>query len=126
MAVQRRDMAHVLVVDDDPEMRDLVSSVLRHVGYQVTEAAGVCEGLGIMSRRVPDAVLTDLRMPDGSGHDILEHAGTLPTAPPVIVMSGTLDEKIKPELLAAGAAALLPKPFSVHQLIATIVTALNL
>ena len=120
MAAPQRDMAHVLVVEDDPKTRSLVSIVLRHVGYQVTEAAGVREGLGVMRQCIPDAVLTDLQLPDGSGHEILKHAGTLPTVPPVIVMSGTFDGRTEPELLAAGAAALLPKPFLLHELIATV------
>ena len=79
-----------------------------------------------MNKVIADVVFTDLCMADGSGHDILMDVGKLPTAPPVIVMSGTFDSKTEPELLAAGAKALLPKPFRLHELITTIAATLGI
>ena len=117
-------MAHILVVDDDRDTRKIVSHVLKRAGYQVTLAAGVAEGLSAMWQTDPDVVLTDLCMLDGSGQDILEHARKLPAAPPVIVMSGSFDSVTEPKLLLAGAKALLPKPFRLHELMAAVAATL--
>lgn len=117
---------HILVIDDNDALRNVVAATLRHAGFVVTEAAGVGDGLVVLSQCIPDAVLTDHRLSDGSGLDVLEHVVKLPARPAVIVMGGALDEKAESELLAAGAAALLHKPFPLRELVAAIAASLAL
>lgn len=116
---------HVLVVEDDPDVLEVTAGALAYAGYQVTTAAGTLEGLAALNQHLPDLVLTDLMMPDGSGHEIIRGARALPERPPVIVMTG-MGISARDDALAAGARELLPKPFSMAQLLETIASAVTL
>ena len=120
MALTRSAMPHVLVVDDDPGVRMVTSWILDHAGYEVSAAGGVQEGLDAMMRRIPDVVVTDFCMPDGTGRDILEGARELPTCPAVIVVSGSVQGPLLTELLSAGASQVLAKPFSPRDLLGAV------
>ena len=110
----------MLVVDDDPAVREVISEILDCAGFEVTATAGVQDGLGAMGRRSPDLVVTDFSLPDGTGRDILEGAMELPGRPPVIVMSGSIEVSAVPELLSAGAVSVLEKPFALLDLLAAV------
>jgi two-component system, chemotaxis family, chemotaxis protein CheY len=69
-------MALVLVVDDDPIVRDLVRAVLLREGAQVVEAASVSSGKAGLNHGV-DLLISDLGLPDGEGTELLEHADSL-------------------------------------------------
>ena len=62
----------VLVVDDDPTIRSTLAEALHQWGYESLQAATLAEALAIVSRERPDAVLLDVKLPDGSGIGILE------------------------------------------------------
>jgi CheY-like chemotaxis protein len=59
---------HVLIVDDDPEARDLIGTVLRYCGALVSAAAGADEGLAALQRVVPDVIVCDIAMPVHDGY----------------------------------------------------------
>ena len=61
----------LLVVEDDPEMRSVVSFTLRNYGYDVREAATGAEALSQIQTRTPDAMLLDLGLPDIDGSDLI-------------------------------------------------------
>src|SRR5207248_4785890 len=73
-----REMALVLVVDDDPDVRDSVTDALQAEGYDVTQAEDGERALEQIARRPPDVILLDLRMPRWSGRDFLEALAHVP------------------------------------------------
>ena len=100
----------VLVVDDEPAMRDMLRRVLEKAGYRVTEAAGGKEALALLREHAFDAVLCDIRMPEMDGQEFLAEGGKL-GLPTTIMMSayGTIDAAV--ECMKLGAYDFISKPF---------------
>jgi CheY-like chemotaxis protein len=100
----------VLVIDDDPTLRDSVSAVLELHGYLVRQASSGSEAIELLSRssQLPSAILLDLIMPGMSGDEVLEVLTRDPRLAmiPVIMISATRQRPPK------GADMMLPKPFS--------------
>jgi class 3 adenylate cyclase len=69
-------MAAILIVDDEPSARTTMALLLRRRGYQVREADSVAAAVRSLAHHPPDVVITDLRMPDGNGLDVLRGAKT--------------------------------------------------
>jgi DNA-binding NtrC family response regulator len=80
--------ALVLVVDDDPEVRTLLSRRLRRAGYIVEEAGDGLEALGVVGKAVPDVVVTDMAMPRLDGLGLLKELRNRDPELPVIVLTG--------------------------------------
>jgi two-component system C4-dicarboxylate transport response regulator DctD len=78
----------VLVVDDDPEIRTLLSRRLRRTGYTVEEAGDGVEALGLADKTVPDVVVTDMAMPRLDGLGLLKGLRSKDPELPVIVLTG--------------------------------------
>jgi len=107
----------VLVVDDDPRLREYVRVNLEAAGYAVREAASAAAGLAALERELPDLILLDVMMPRVDGWEMLrrvrERHGV--DAIPVIMYSGKLDESA--DATERGAQAFLGKPFDPEQLL---------
>jgi CheY-like chemotaxis protein len=84
-----RRVRRVLVVDDDPAVREQLSSILGERGYRVETASGGAEGLALIRQHRPDAVILDLMMPDVDGFTVLERLRADPATLdlPVIVLT---------------------------------------
>ena len=80
--------ANVLVVDDEPLLRDFLEETLRRAGHEVTSASGGTEGLSRVSERTPDLVLLDIRMKGSDGLELLPEFRTRAPHAPVIMMTG--------------------------------------
>lgn len=104
----------VLIIDDDPPVRESIRNYLEDFGYEVHEAQDGQLGLQRFGELRPDVVLVDLRMPVMDGLQVLEQLGHLATNTPVIVVSGTGAIADVIEALRAGAWDYLLKP--VHDL----------
>ena len=100
----------ILAVDDEPAFRLFVSTVLRDAGYEVTAAQGGAEALSLLGARHFHLVLTDLKMPDVSGIEILEAVRRESPETPVILITafGTIESAV--EATKKGAADYLLKP----------------
>lgn len=110
----------VLVVDDDMSMRTMVRSVLHHEGFEVDEVGSGNDAIALMNQRSYDAVVLDVMMRDGSGHDVLHVlASTRPAVKFVVVISATSAAKIE-EVSDANVVAKLRKPFDISELVAAI------
>jgi CheY-like chemotaxis protein len=100
----------VLVVDDDPQIRESLSELLDHKGYSVLQAENGRIALDLLKEapRTPFLVLLDLAMPVLDGHEFLKHRAGNPNLRriPVVVVSGNP----RPELPFVGVTAYLQKP----------------
>jgi excisionase family DNA binding protein len=109
----------VLVVDDDPGVRQVVRANLEAEGYAVREAGSADEGLASLEEEPPDLLLLDVMMPEVDGWEMLrrvqERFGV--GAIPVLVFSGTVEERTVADATARGARGFLGKPFDLQQLI---------
>lgn len=114
----------VLVVEDDPEMRSILSFTLRNYGYDVREAATGSDALSQIQTRTPDAMVLDLGLPDIDGFVVTacvrqEHEF------PIIVLSARSEEQHQVRALDSGANDYVTKPFREGELMARIRAALR-
>ncbi|OGO40592.1 MAG: hypothetical protein A2Z04_02725 [Chloroflexi bacterium RBG_16_57_9] len=111
----------MLVVDDDPGVRELLSVSLRKQGFEVLTAPDGQTALDLADREAPGIILLDLRMPSLDGFAVLEALKKNPATAgtPVIVMTGSesLKAGARPRVLALGAADFITKPFDMDTLI---------
>jgi len=118
--------ATVLLVDDEPDILELLEMALRKMGLEVERAGNVREALARLAARHYDLCLTDMRMPDGDGlqvvRHIMQHNLDVPVA--VITAHGNLENAVA--ALKAGAFDYLAKPVSLDQLRALVKSALKL
>jgi two-component system, NtrC family, response regulator AtoC len=102
-------MAHALIVDDDPDVVDWLQEVARMEGFTIARALSLREARIELGRQKPDVLLTDLRLPDGEGIELVRELEK-PEATEVIVVTGhaTVDSAVA--ALRAGASDYLVKP----------------
>jgi DNA-binding response OmpR family regulator len=113
----------VLVVDDDPGMRDMIRDWLVPSGYNLLYAESGKEGTKIFRRQRVDLVLLDVFMPDQDGIEVLMELKRIAKSPKVVMMSGGGAMKIEQVLKLAGklgATDTLPKPFTPVELMQTV------
>lgn len=106
----------ILVVDDDPQMLIAVNEALRCRGYSVTMAASGMEALCRLKEKHHKVVITDMRMPEVSGLDLLKKVRSMAPQTPVILLTayGTIQNAV--DAMRLGAFDYLLKPFSVESL----------
>jgi len=108
-----RTSLRVLLVDDDPMVRESVSIMLEDAGHLITLASGGPEGLGLIEHGAGwDIVLLDLNMPGMDGLETLKRLRILKPTLPVVVATGYADEPTRADLERLGPVAILPKPYS--------------
>ncbi|MFG1946580.1 SpoIIE family protein phosphatase [Nonomuraea sp. NPDC048826] len=118
-----RGPANVLVVDDTPAKRYVMSSWLRRAGHQVAEASAGEEALGMIHTARPDLVILDVRLPDLSGFEVCERIKADPgtASIPVIQVSGNaISVRDRAEGLERGADAYLSEPIAPDEFTATV------
>ena len=106
----------ILIVDDEPGIVDMLSIVFRGEGYRVDTARSCTEALARLDRGVPDLVLTDVRMPDGSGFEVLKRTRELSPSVPVVMITAYTTTKTAIDALKAGAYDYISKPFDVDEM----------
>lgn len=116
----------VLVVDDEPDILELLELTLLRMGLEVERASNVREALHRLDNNSYNLCLTDMRMPDGEGLDVVRHiaANNLDVPVAVITAHGNLDNAVA--ALKAGAFDYLSKPVALDQLRALVNAAINL
>lgn len=114
---------HVVLAEDDPELRYLLTSALRNSGFEVTEAPdgrAVFDALRHqveLAEAIPDVFVMDVRMPHTTGLDVLRGLRTAGWSQPVVLMTGFGDEDTHARANEEGAAVVLDKPFDVDELV---------
>lgn len=114
----------VLVIDDEPQMRRLLTVTLEAHAYRVLAAAAGPEGLVLAAQHRPAAVILDLGLPDLPGQEVLRRLREWSTVP-VIILSVQDDETGKVAALDAGADDYVTKPFNPSELLARLRVALR-
>jgi len=110
----------VLVVDDEADFLATYERLLRRQGYEVVTATSRATGLAALAGEPPHLVISDVRLPDGDGLDVVRAARGLPEPMPVIVVTGYPSDQTRRAALAAGATTFLAKPFAAAVLLAAI------
>ena len=106
----------ILVVDDEPAVRQMTRRMLEAAGYRVVESDDGTDALGILEQGWVDAVVTDMRMPGMPGEELAAHLALMTPHPPILMVSGYQDH-----LDSIGLAGpILGKPFRADQLIGSI------
>lgn len=114
-------MKHILVVDDDIHIGNLLQEALEGEGYRVSRAYSGTEAALAVERGRPDLALLDLMLPGLSGEEVLPRLAGLP----VIVVSAKADIDSKTGLLLGGAADYVTKPFVLRELLARVAVRLR-
>lgn len=122
----RGELKRVLVVDDEPDIRELIDLTLSRMGVAADAVGSVAEALECLGKNHYQLCLTDMRLPDGDGLQVVQHlathAGDVPVA--VITAFGSTDNAVA--ALKAGAFDYLSKPLGLEQLRALVKNALRL
>ena len=119
-------MADILIVDDEPNIRRLLASLLEAEGHAARTAASGEDGLIAVADREPDVVLLDLALPGANGLEILATLHTTHPALPVVMMSGraTLTDAVRATKI--GAFHFIEKPLSAEAVLLTVASAIEL
>jgi DNA-binding response OmpR family regulator len=115
----------VLVVDDEADFLATYDRLLRREGFDVIAAASRAAGMAAVDRDQPDLVISDLRLGDGDGLDVVRAARRNRVPPAVIVVTGYSSIERRQAAIAAGATAFLAKPFAAAALLAAIRSGLD-
>ena len=106
----------VLIVDDEPEVRQVLLEFLSSRGYDVIAAEGGIEAVAMVEASRPDLVLLDVAMPDVDGVETLRRIVAIDATLAVIMVTANADIGITSKLLALGAVDYVPKPFDLDYL----------
>ena len=118
--------AHILVVDDEPDIRDVVKEILEDEGFEVSTAQNGKEAREARRTRRPDLILLDIWMPDIDGISLLKEWSEGDVLPcPVIMISGHGTVETAVEATRLGAYDFLEKPLSLNKLLLTVRRALE-
>jgi len=117
--------AQVLVVDDEPDLRTLYELTLLREGYRVDAAGTVAEAAALLQERRFDAVITDMRLPDGSGLDLLQRMASQQRSERCIVMTAYGSAENAVEALKSGAFDYLTKPVDLKQFRTVVASAIQ-
>jgi two-component system chemotaxis response regulator CheY len=104
----------VLVVEDDPPLREEILDLLRRMGLEAVEAADGASAMSRLASMRPDLVCLDLILPEASGYEVCEFIRRSPThrGTPVLIMSGRSYPMDRAYAAEAGADSFLAKPFT--------------
>ncbi len=109
---------HLLIVDDEDNLRSMLAAALQHHGYTVTTAANGREALDVIPKDRPDLVLLDVMMPDLDGFEVCRRLRTDGDRTPVLFLTARDSTEDKVRGLTLGGDDYLQKPFSLDELMA--------
>lgn len=115
----------ILVVDDNEDMAEVISEVLREEGYMVHVSYDGLSAIDAINNQRYDLMILDYKLSDMSGLDVLEAAGRLTPAPATVMISAYGNEEIKLRAREMGALDFFDKPFDVNVLVKSVKKTLN-
>ena len=120
MTARPSDAHHVLVIEDEPQLRTMLTDNLEFEGYRVTAVASGEEGLSACDRHGFSLLLLDLMLPGISGFEVCARLRGRGTHVPIIVLTARTEERDRVHGLDVGADDYVSKPFSVRELLARV------
>jgi DNA-binding NtrC family response regulator len=111
------DTTSVLIVDDDPQVAELLQRMLQPEGYECTLAGNTAEAMARLSERDFAVALVDVLMPGGTGLELVDRALELYPFLAVVMVTGVDDPKIAELALQSGAYGYLMKPFTHNEVL---------
>jgi CheY-like chemotaxis protein len=118
-------LGRVLVVDDEPEIVEVLRDLVDGLGYEVNAATSVREAIAAMAIVRPHVVFLDIRMPGISGLEALAYFREHDRRIPVIVVTALIDEATLEQARAGGAFDVVAKPFALASLTRLLAEALK-
>ncbi|MDH3629247.1 MAG: response regulator [Acidobacteriota bacterium] len=109
---------HILVIDDEEPILELLRDILTDGGHTVVTALSGREALVALKDELFDLVFTDVGMPDMTGWDVCRHVHDMRPSLPVVLITGWGSSVTSQETDEAGVAAVIGKPFQVDELLA--------
>src|SRR6266849_6051686 len=109
-------MKRILVVDDELSMREMLGIMLRKEGFEIVVAESRAVAAAVLAKGPVDMVITDVKLPDGDGIEILRHVKAASPETVVIVMTAYGTTETAVAALKLGAQDYLVKPFDVEEL----------
>jgi DNA-binding NtrC family response regulator len=106
----------LLIVDDESSIRDMLAIYFHKRGFEVITASSFAEGTAGAARSNPDLILSDIKMPDGNGLDLLRKVKADSPKTPVIMITAHTSTQDAIEAMKAGAVDYIAKPFNVEEL----------
>lgn len=106
----------LLIVDDEASIRDMLAFFFHKRGFEVQTASNFTEGQASILRSTPDLVLSDIKMPDGNGLDLLRKVKAESPKTPVIMITAHTSTADAIEAMKAGAVDYIAKPFNIEEL----------
>jgi signal transduction histidine kinase len=115
-------MKKVLVIDDTPDVRELVQTILDSSGFETVVAADGAAGVALAREQVPNLILCDVRMPGLDGYGVLKEIRANPVTAtiPFVFLSGAADKSNMRQGMEQGADDYLTKPFTFEELLAAV------
>ncbi|MDQ7028233.1 MAG: response regulator [Anaerolineae bacterium] len=111
-------MAHILVAEDERDIRELIAFTLKFAGHEITPAANGEEAVNLAKEKLPDLIMTDVRMPKMTGYEVCKAIKADDTTKhiPVIILSAKGQDEEIGQGKDAGADDYLLKPFAPDEL----------
>lgn len=111
-------MGRILIVDDEANMRRILSVILQEDGHQVAEAGGATQALALIASTPFDLVITDKKMPDGDGFAVLSASQDADATLPVVMLTAFATVELAVEAMRMGAFDFISKPFVAEAVVA--------
>ena len=114
-----------MVVDDDPDIRELMTMALESEGAVVSQAVDGNDAINVFKTTAPEVVVLDMMLPHRSGFLVLEHIQTTEAPPPAIMVTANEGRRHKAYAESLGVSAYLNKPVAMARLLDTVVEELT-
>jgi CheY-like chemotaxis protein len=115
----------IMIVDDDSKIRDIIKAMLEKYGFQTIDSKDGKTAIDQYTNHPADLVILDISIPGMSGLECLEKILSLDQKAKVIISSGNIDAETPQQVIAKGAKAFLPKPYTSHELYQAVKTVLD-
>ena len=110
-------MKHILIIDDDSAVRDVLREIVATFGYAAHEVDSAKDAVSMLSTRKIDLIFLDISMPEISGDQLLAFIRKKGFQTPVVVVSAHVDEEVEKRMRESGINSILEKPFEVADVI---------